>query len=127
MIIQAWVGYNIQLSGLRCFLTPNDVHRKIFFIRHAEYYRQNDNSELIGSLTPKGKVQAHKTGLYLTRANIKPTVLFYSDVLRARQTAGIITTHFPDSLQTFALPLLREVSYGIVNDNVTFRVSLCLI
>ena len=96
----------------------------IVFIRHAEYYRRADTREQnqIGSLTPKGREQAHKTGLYI-KAGIKPTVLFYSDILRARQTAAAITTLLPDTLQIFALSLLREVAYNIKNDDLKFPVS----
>lgn len=59
-----------------------------------------------GSLTPLGRVQAYNAGLYLTKAGVKPTVLFYSDILRARQTAGAIVSHFPDSLPVFSHPFL---------------------
>ena len=101
------------------------MHRKIFFIRHGEYYRHADTKELnqIGSLTPKGREQASKTALYLKKAGIKPTVVFYSDILRARQTAAAITSVFPDSLKIIILSLLREISYNVKNDDLKFPVS----
>ena len=116
----------IRFSGVKYFLKKTDIHRKIFLVRHAEYYRNYDrHTELnqIGSLTPKGRIQAYNAGLYLKQSGVKPTIMFYSDLLRARQTAGAIFNHFSDSLPIFCHSLLREVSYKITNSKVKFMVS----
>ena len=104
------IMYCVKFSGVGHCLEKTDVHRKIIFIRNAEYYRHTESS-LTGSLTSKGKIQAYDTGLYLRRAGVQPTVLFYSDMLRARQTAGAIMSHFPDF---FACVLSSTPSRGFL-------------
>ena len=125
LLQQVWIGNNIKFSGVKYFLKKTDIHRKIFLIRYAEYYRNHDgHTELnqIGSLTPNGRIQAYNAGLYLKQSVVKPTVMFYSDLLRARQTAGAILNHFPDSLPILCHSLLQEVSYKITNSKVIFMV-----
>ena len=51
----------------------------------------------IGTLTPNGRIQAYNVGLYLKQSGVKPTVMFYPDLLRAWQTAGAVFSHFHDT------------------------------
>ena len=94
------------------FWSTSLLGENMYIERHAEYHRHTKSS-LTGSLTSEGKIRAYDTGLYLQRAGVPPTVLFYSDMLRAQQTAVAIES-FSRFFCLFCLPLLREVSYRII-------------
>jgi phosphohistidine phosphatase len=62
----------------------------IYLLRHAEAepYQEDDFSR---RLTPKGKTQAGRVGEFLVHQKIIPDLLLTSPVLRAKETAEIVT------------------------------------
>lgn len=62
----------------------------ICFLRHAEA-EHDAESDFERQLTPKGTEQAAKAGKFLIRAGISPDLIITSPVVRARQTASIVS------------------------------------
>jgi serine/threonine-protein phosphatase PGAM5 len=63
--------------------------RHILLIRHGQYDEEHD-----GGLTDLGREQAHRVGAALR--GVTPRTIFVSTLRRARETAAIVSAHFPD-------------------------------
>lgn len=69
---------------------------KLFVFRHGEAEDIGKNGVLVDEarrLTEKGKSDAAKMGAYLKSKNRKATLLIHSPLVRAAQTAEILTAH----------------------------------
>ncbi|SBS81194.1 phosphoglucomutase-2, putative [Plasmodium ovale] len=75
------------------------VCKNIILVRHGQYERKNRNDEGSKKLTKDGCKQADITGKKLKDIlnNKKITVIYHSDLIRAKETAQIISKYFPNA------------------------------
>ncbi|SCM05616.1 phosphoglucomutase-2, putative [Plasmodium chabaudi adami] len=75
------------------------VCKHIILVRHGQYERKNRNDENSKKLTKEGCKQADITGKKLKDIlnNKKISVIYHSDLIRAKETAEIISKHFPNA------------------------------
>lgn len=85
-----------------------------YFVRHGEseanVQRIISNRRLPHGLTARGRAQAEQLAAELSDA--RPTQIFSSPILRARQTAEILAAHF--ALPVSVTDALREYDCGIL-------------
>ena len=74
--------------------------RHVILIRHGQYDEEED-----GGLTELGREQAHRVGAALR--GVSPRTIYVSTLRRARETAAIVSAHFPD-VPVRAMRLLCE-------------------
>ncbi|CAG0892751.1 unnamed protein product [Darwinula stevensoni] len=82
------------------------ANRHLLFIRHGQYDMKGKEDE-DRRLTPLGRMQAELTGQRLRALGIPITVLVGSSMTRAKETADIIASFFPDVPRS-QTDLLRE-------------------
>jgi len=95
---------------------------KLICIRHGETHHNAKNITqgwYNSELSELGKKQVQE---FVDSINDKPQAIFYSDLLRCRQTAGILLKKFPD-IPAFADWRLRERSFGTLENNVNTDVD----
>ncbi|GAW79754.1 phosphoglycerate mutase [Plasmodium gonderi] len=75
------------------------VSKNIILVRHGQYERKNRNDENSKKLTKEGCKQAEITGKKLKDIlnNKKINVIYHSDLIRAKETAQIISKYFPNA------------------------------
>jgi serine/threonine-protein phosphatase PGAM5 len=86
--------------------------RSLVFVRHGQY-----SSEGIGKLTELGREQARRTGIWLADqlAGTKVDVLWSSTLVRARETASIVSDSF-GRMNVRPTGILREGMYSKLKD-----------
>lgn len=86
----------------------------IYLCRHGESM-YNVEKRLGGnsSLTKRGENQANKIGVYLSDKKIE--AVYFSPLVRARQTAEIIQKYLPNA-NFIEVPELREIRYGSLEE-----------
>lgn len=93
----------------------------ILFIRHAEtrlnaiggMLQGGDSDGPLNQLNEEGKKQAEQLGLTLTKIFPKIASLYAADLGRARETAEILSYHYPHLKGRVTLdPCFREVRHG---------------
>lgn len=82
--------------------------RHLLFVRHGQYLEdaKNDDDKV---LTDLGRMQAQQTGERLKNLNLKYTKLVCSNLIRAVETADIISSYLPD-VPRQTCQMLREGS-----------------
>eukprot|EP00128_Syssomonas_multiformis_P004395 Colp12_sorted_trinity150504_noHs@32075 len=70
------------------------VTRHIVLVRHGQYVASSKDEECV--LSELGKRQADLTGQRLKAMNVKFSKIYFSTMMRARQTAEIIKQYFPE-------------------------------
>ncbi|KAI4840076.1 phosphoglucomutase-2 [Plasmodium brasilianum] len=75
------------------------VAKNIILVRHGQYERKNRHDEDSKRLTKQGCKQADITGKKLKDIlnNKKISVIYHSDLIRAKETAQIISKYFPNA------------------------------
>ncbi|VWU50651.1 phosphoglucomutase-2 [Hepatocystis sp. ex Piliocolobus tephrosceles] len=75
------------------------VYKNIILVRHGQYEKKNRNDENSKKLTKEGCKQAEITGKKLKDIlhNKKVSVIYHSDLIRAKETAQIVSNYFPDA------------------------------
>ncbi|SOV11294.1 phosphoglucomutase-2 [Plasmodium sp. DRC-Itaito] len=73
--------------------------KHIILVRHGQYERRYKDDETSKRLTKEGCKQADITGKKLKDIlnNKKVSVIYHSDMIRAKETANIISKYFPDA------------------------------
>jgi serine/threonine-protein phosphatase PGAM5 len=88
----------VPLAPARAVLpTRDEPLRTLYLIRHGEYEHDADCDEDVGcGLVALGRQQARLIGARLDAMPVEFTSLQASTMTRARQTAEIVATHFPE-------------------------------
>lgn len=75
------------------------VAKNIILVRHGQYVRKNKSDESAKKLTKEGCKQAELTGKKLKEIlnEKKISVIYHSDLIRAKETAEIISKYFPNA------------------------------
>ncbi|CRG98929.1 phosphoglucomutase-2, putative [Plasmodium relictum] len=75
------------------------VLKNIILVRHGQYERKYKDNEESKHLTKEGCNQAEITGKKLKDIlnNKKISVIYHSDIIRAKETAHIISKYFPEA------------------------------
>jgi phosphohistidine phosphatase len=68
----------------------------VYFLRHADA-EPDAARDFDRKLTPKGLEQAEKAGKFLVRYGLIPSLILASPVIRARQTAKIVSQRLGDA------------------------------
>jgi phosphohistidine phosphatase len=68
----------------------------VYFLRHADA-EPDAARDFDRKLTPKGLEQAEKAGKFLVRFGLIPSIILASPVVRARQTAKIVSQRLGDA------------------------------
>jgi phosphohistidine phosphatase SixA len=68
----------------------------VYFLRHADA-EPDAARDFDRKLTPKGLEQAEKAGKFLVRLGLIPSLILASPVVRARQTAKIVSQRLGDA------------------------------
>lgn len=98
----------------------------VYFLRHADA-EPDAARDFDRKLTPKGLEQAEKAGKFLVRFGLIPSLILASPVVRARQTAKIVSQRLGDAdlveerwLACGMSPesCLRELSAYVQNESV---------
>jgi phosphohistidine phosphatase len=84
---------------------------KLYFVRHASA-EEIAASDAARELTSEGRAEARVAGQALAKSGVKPSHVFSSPLVRARQTAGIIAKE---------LAAEPEVLQELTNDTPSFR------
>jgi len=87
---------------------------KIYLVRHGKKEQEitlNDDGYPDMELTELGKLQAEKTGLWLS--NIKFDAVYASDLKRTVQTAMGITEHQHNDLDIMVDTRIKEINMGV--------------
>lgn len=63
---------------------------KLYLIQHGE--AASEEVDPLRPLTAKGQEDVHKIASFLRKAEVRPGLIYYSEKLRAKQTAEIITS-----------------------------------
>ncbi|CAF1031210.1 unnamed protein product [Didymodactylos carnosus] len=104
--------------------TRGSSSRNLYLIRHGQYY---DNAKQLSDmkLTPLGREQAVYTGKRLNEMKLKFNRLIHSGMVRARETAEIITENLQQTIEltedknlTEGLPIAPEPYAGISQKDV---------
>jgi probable phosphoglycerate mutase len=105
-MIQREVGKWDCLAHCPFVLSSGMGQHLLYLVRHGQYFTDEQHKRA-GSLTALGIRQAHRTGKRLAELEFRN--IYHSDMPRAVETAGIISSHFP-GVPLHSSRLLREVT-----------------
>lgn len=90
---------------------------KLIIVRHGNTFDKGDICTRVGArtdlpLSNSGKEQAIRLGKYFKQKNIKPDIVFTSELKRTYQTAEIALNESGYKTEIKQLPIFNEIDYG---------------
>ncbi|KAL7067792.1 phosphoglycerate mutase family protein [Cryptosporidium serpentis] len=93
----AWntLSTNLDSEESKDFTKEPKRWHKILLVRHGQYKKESDDEDNM-NLTEKGRKQAELTGIRLAEQfGGRVNAIYHSNLIRAKETANIISNYFP--------------------------------